>query len=114
VVPALPIQAVGIVLASAGYPGEVVGEGRITVLDETAMLPDAPGVLVFHSGTFHETGTVYRATGGRVVTVVATGPDLASARDRAEHAADRIAWPGMQRRHDIGADVPAPAVGAAR
>jgi phosphoribosylamine--glycine ligase len=66
------------------------------------MLPDAPDVLVFHSGTLHENGTVYRATGGRVLTVVATGPDLGVARERAEAAADRIAWPGAQRRHDIG------------
>jgi phosphoribosylamine-glycine ligase len=45
-----------------------------------------------------------------VLTVVGRGADLDAARDAAERAADAISWPGMHRRHDIGAV----AVGAAR
>ena len=112
-IPVLPGAAVGVVLASVGYPGEVVPGARITALDAGGRLPDAPDVLVFHSGSFHEIGSTFLANGGRVLTVVGRGPDLATARAAAETAADRIAWPGMQRRHDIGIDLPN-AVGAAR
>jgi phosphoribosylamine---glycine ligase len=108
-IPVLPGAAVGIVLASAGYPGEVEPGARITALDDDGRLPDAPDVIVFHSGTFHELPGVFLANGGRVLTVVGRGADLGSARRVAEDAADVIAWPGMQRRHDIAAHVPVPA-----
>ena len=117
--PVLPGAVVGIVLASAWYPREpdkdVVHE-KIIALDNDGRLPDAPGVLVFHSGSFHEQPGTFLATGGRILTVVGQGPDLAAARATAEAAADRITWPGMQRRHDIGvaASEPAEPAGAAR
>jgi phosphoribosylamine---glycine ligase len=107
--PVLRGAAVGIVLASAGYPGEVQPGSRITALDAAGNLPDAPDVLVFHAGTFHEIGSTFLANGGRVLTVVGRGPDVAAARATAEAAADRIAWPGAQRRHDIGLATRAPA-----
>jgi phosphoribosylamine--glycine ligase len=119
-IPALPGATVGIVLAAAGYPGDVEPGARITALDAAGNLPGAPDVLVFHSGAFHETGSIFLANGGRVLTVVGRGPDLAAARAAAEAAAERIAWPGAQRRHDIAADLPAArsgpstVVGAAR
>jgi phosphoribosylamine-glycine ligase len=42
-----------------------------------------------------------------VLTVVGRGADLAGARATAERAADAISWDGVQRRHDIAADLPA-------
>ena len=33
---------------------------------------------------------------------LATAPDLAGARERIEAAIERVRWPGMQVRHDIG------------
>jgi phosphoribosylamine--glycine ligase len=102
-IPVLPGAAVGIVLASAGYPGEVEPGAAISALDDDGRLPDSPDVWVFHAGTAREGTAVFRATGGRVLTVVGRGPDLAAARATAESAADRIAWPGARRRHDIGA-----------
>ena len=103
---------VGIVLAAEGYPHNPKPGKRITALDDRGHLPDAPDVLVFHSGPFHESPGVFAATGGRILTVVARGADLPSARALAEAAADRIAWDGMQRRHDIATDLPEPAVPA--
>jgi phosphoribosylamine---glycine ligase len=100
----LPGAVVGIVLAGAGYPQAPEPGSRITALDDDGQLPDAPGVHIFHSGTFHETPGVFQANGGRIVTVVGRGPDLAAARSVAEQAADRIGWPGHQRRHDIGVE----------
>jgi phosphoribosylamine--glycine ligase len=103
---ALPGTTVGIVLASAGYPGHVESGGRITALDAAGRLPGAPEVLVFHSGSSRDTGATFIANGGRVLTVVGRGRDLVAARANAAAAADRIAWPGAQRRHDIGLDHP--------
>ncbi len=103
-VPALPAVAVAIVLASAGYPGRVKPGAAIAALDGDGRLADAPDVLVFHAGSARAPDGGYLATGGRVVTVVGRGADLGAARAVAEAAADRIAWPGSQRRHDIAAD----------
>ena len=61
---------------------------------------------MFHAGTNARPGGSYHTNGGRVLTVVGRGVDLAAARALAEAAADEIAWPGMQRRRDIAADPP--------
>ena len=41
------------------------------------------------------------SSGGRVVSVTATGPDLASARDRAYALIRRVSLPGGHYRRDI-------------
>jgi phosphoribosylamine--glycine ligase len=97
--------AVGIVLAAAGYPGEPRRGDPIDGLDAAV----AGGALVFHAGTTAGADGGYATRGGRVLTVVGRGPDLAAAREAAERAADRIAWHGMQRRRDIAADLLVPA-----
>jgi phosphoribosylamine--glycine ligase len=97
----LPATSVGIVLAARGYPDEPERGDLIAGLGDDGAADD-PGALVFHAGTVAaEDG--WRTNGGRVLTIVGRGPDVASARAVAEAAADRIAWPGAQRRHDIGA-----------
>ena len=101
-IPALPGASVGIVLASDGYPEAPLTGDSIIGLD--AASGDA---LVFHAGTMRGDDGRYRTAGGRVLTVVGRGVNLASARGRAERAADAISWPGMQRRHDIAAVLPA-------
>jgi phosphoribosylamine---glycine ligase len=105
--PTVPGAAVGIVLASEGYPGSVRPGARIRGLDDDGQLPGAPDALVFHAGTTEESAGVFLATGGRVLTVVGRGADVAAARSSAESAADRITWPGQQRRRDIAAGTPA-------
>jgi phosphoribosylamine--glycine ligase len=99
--PALPSAAVGIVLAAAGYPEAPVGGDPIAGLEAAR----AAGSLLFHAGTDRGVDGVWRTHGGRVLTIVGRGPDLASARDAATTAADLISWPGLQRRHDIAARV---------
>ncbi|HLX35944.1 MAG TPA: phosphoribosylamine--glycine ligase [Candidatus Limnocylindrales bacterium] len=100
--------AVGIVLAAGGYPGTPERGQLIDGLTEAA----GAGGLVFHAGTARRPDGRWETAGGRVVTVVGRGPDLGAARECAEAAADAIAWPGMQRRHDIATELPLP-VGAA-
>ena len=59
------------------------------------------GALVFHAGT-HQTGDGWETHGGRILTVVGRGADLAEARDIADRAADADPTSRAQRRHDIG------------
>jgi len=92
--------AAGVVLASRGYPEQPEIGDAIGGLDAAA--EDA---LLFHSGIAVREDQLVTA-GGRVLTVVGEGPDIASARARAYHAAGRIQFTGMHYRHDIGAKVP--------
>jgi phosphoribosylamine--glycine ligase len=101
--PRFPNAVVGIVLASEGYPGTPKRGLPIEGLDDAA---DA-GVVVFHGGSIGRPDGGYGTNGGRVLTVVGGWTDLPGARMAAEAGADRISWPGMQRRHDIAADLPA-------
>jgi phosphoribosylamine---glycine ligase len=101
-VPALPGAAVAIVLASQGYPGTPTTGAAIDGI-EVAL---ASRALVFHAATIGRPDGGYATNGGRVLTVVGRGADLAAAREAAETAADLISWDGMQRRHDIGAVLP--------
>jgi phosphoribosylamine--glycine ligase len=90
--------SVAVVLASAGYPGQVTGGAVIRGLDAAARVP---GVTVFHAGTAHR-GTDVVTSGGRVLTVVATGRDYRAAIVRAYEAVSLISFDGMQYRRDIG------------
>src|SRR5262245_36772206 len=90
--------SVGVVLASAGYPGSVKSGVPISGLDEAARVP---GVTVFHAGTAVRDDRIVTA-GGRVLTVVGTGADYESAIDRAYRAVSLISFDGMQYRRDIG------------
>lgn len=100
--PVLPGATVGVVLAAEGYPGTPMRGRPITGLEEAA----ATGALVFHAGTIRRPGGGYATSGGRLLTVVGQGGDLASARAQAERAADAIHADGIQRRRDIAALLP--------
>ncbi|MGK2852470.1 MAG: phosphoribosylamine--glycine ligase [Candidatus Limnocylindrales bacterium] len=113
--PALPSATVAVVLAAAGYPDAPRRGDAIAGLAAAR----ADGAFVFHAGTTRTPdGAGYATDGGRVLAVVARGADLPAARAAAEVAADRIAFDGAQRRHDIGAEAAVPAAaglaGAAR
>jgi phosphoribosylamine--glycine ligase len=103
----LPGAAVGIVLAAGSYPDSPARGDEIEGIESA----HATGALVFHAGTRRDADGGFVTNGGRVLTVVGRGPDQAAARAIAESAADAISWPGMQRRHDIGAQPAAAGVG---
>ena len=72
---------VGVVMASAGYPGSYKIGFPITGVDELDK-----DILVFHAGT--KTGSTpgqVLTNGGRVLTVVATGKNIAEAREKVYH-----------------------------
>ncbi|MBS3182092.1 phosphoribosylamine--glycine ligase [Leucobacter manosquensis] len=97
-----PDPAVIVVVASEGYPGDVVTGRSITGIEEAAALE---GVHVVHAATARTDDGGWIATGGRVLGVVARGADFAEARDRAYAGVSRIALAGGQSRTDIAARV---------
>lgn len=85
------------VLAAEGYPDKPVKGAEIVGVDEAGGLP---GVQIFHAGAARKSGKLV-TSGGRVLSVTATGDTLHDARDRATAACERIHFPGMQWRRDI-------------
>jgi len=93
-----PRAALGVVLAAGGYPGAYRKGDVIEGLPEA----EPEDVKVFHAGTrLREDGRVVTA-GGRVLCVTALGETVAAAQRRAYEVADRIRWPGVYCRRDIG------------
>ena len=97
-----PRPAVGVVIASGGYPEDYSTGHVISGLDDVD-----EDVAVFHAGTaLSDDGGVVTA-GGRVLTVAATGGSMEAARARAYENAARIGFQGAQYRRDIAAFAPA-------
>jgi phosphoribosylamine--glycine ligase len=89
----------GVVLASAGYPGAYETGKPITGL---AAVDD--DILLFHAGTRLSGPDGELVTGGgRVLTIVAEGPDIAEARRRVYDNVARIQFDGARWRTDIAA-----------
>ena len=86
--------AVTVVLASEGYPEQPITGRRIYGL------ADVEDVTIAHAATALVHGE-FVATGGRVLSVVATGPDFAAARAKAYAALGTIELEGGHFRTDI-------------
>ncbi|MGB9308779.1 MAG: phosphoribosylamine--glycine ligase [Mycobacterium sp.] len=85
--------AVTVVLAAENYPGRPrVGDVIVGA--------EADGVL--HAGTSRRDDGAIVSSGGRVLSVVGTGGDLAAARARAYEIIGAIRLPGSHFRKDIG------------
>jgi phosphoribosylamine--glycine ligase len=95
--------AVGIVLASEGYPDAPITERDLRGADPAAPGDDGPR-LCFHAGT-RRVGDGHASTGGRVATFVGIGPDHAAAREHAMAAVSAAELEGGQHRTDIGEPV---------
>jgi phosphoribosylamine--glycine ligase len=93
--------AVGVVLASKGYPQAPVLGDEIHGLD--APRPDA--VQVFHAGTKVVDGRIV-TSGGRVLTVCAQAGTVEAARALAYQAAEQVRFEGRHFRRDIAARAP--------
>jgi phosphoribosylamine--glycine ligase len=91
-----------IVLAAPGYPDTPRAGLPISGLDEAAAVE---GVHVFHAGTKRDAEGRLVTAGGRVLSIVGLGADLAQARGRAYEAADRVHFEGKLFRRDIGEGV---------
>jgi phosphoribosylamine--glycine ligase len=92
--PASSRSAVGVVLASEGYPQQYRTGYPISGLD------NVDNAIIFHAGTAWSGGEIV-TDGGRVLCVVGLGESIATARDAAYAAADRISFEGAWKRSDI-------------
>ena len=84
--------AVTVVVAADGYPGTPrLGD----------VVTGAEGVGVLHAGTRRRDDGAVVSAGGRVLSVVGTGADLAEARDEAYRRLAGVKLPGSHHRGDI-------------
>ena len=88
--------SVGVVVASRGYPGEYRRGLEVSGLDMVDK-----DILVFHAGTKIESSQVV-STGGRVLTVVGSGPTVTEAHERVYENVERVTFQGCHFRRDIG------------
>ncbi len=95
-----PDACLCVVLAAGGYPGAYRKGTAIEGLDAAANIA---GVQVFHAGTRAGAKGGVETSGGRVLGVSALGADVATARQRAYAAVERISFDGMHYRRDIAA-----------
>ena len=96
VAPHPPGASVGVVAVRQPYPAPVQPGGEVVGLDR---LPE--GCLAFQMGTRAGVGGRPEVSGGRVVIVVGSGPDLGAARELAYRGIRAIRFPGMRYRADI-------------
>lgn len=90
-----PRPSIGVVLASAGYPGDYEKGLPISGLDS-----NGGETKVFHAGTRLVDGRTV-TDGGRVLCVCSLGDDLVEARKRVYDRIAGIRWDGMFCRSDI-------------
>ncbi|KAG5682651.1 hypothetical protein PVAND_011990 [Polypedilum vanderplanki] len=92
------INAVGVVMASKGYP-QTSTKG--CVIEGIEQVNAKENHIVFHSGTTKNDKNQWVTNGGRVLINVALANDLKSAADLATQASDVIKFEGAQYRRDI-------------
>jgi phosphoribosylamine--glycine ligase len=96
-----PGAAVTVVIAAEGYPAAPVSGDQIDGIEDVKRVT---GAYVLHAGTSANGAGLLRSSGGRVLDVVGTGRDLASARAAAYRAADLIKMRGGWYRTDVAAE----------
>ena len=90
-------MALGVVMASGGYPDAFEKGYPISGADE-----EIENTFVYHAGTkLNDKGELVTG-GGRVLTVVGLADDLPAARERAYERVKRISFEKAHYRNDIG------------
>jgi phosphoribosylamine--glycine ligase len=96
-----PGAAVGVVVASEGYPDEPRAGRALRGAEPSGRDDDGP-ILCFHAATRSVAGG-YETSGGRVATLVGLGADLATAREAAYRGVADSSLDGAEVRGDIAA-----------
>jgi phosphoribosylamine--glycine ligase len=91
-----PEACVGVVMSSAGYPGSYKTGFPVQGIDNVDK-----DVLVFHAGTKLGNDGIIYTDGGRVLSVVGMGKDMAEARKKVYHNIRNIYFEGCYYREDI-------------
>lgn len=94
-----PRAALGVVIASGGYPGSYRKGATISGLESTR----SDQVKVFHAGTSMNESDEFTVSGGRVLCVTALGENIAASQHAAYDSIKNIHFEDMQFRTDIGA-----------
>ena len=94
--------AVTVVVAGKGYPESPRTGDLVEGLDEAAGVPDTD---VLHAGTAIDGSGRLVSAGGRVLSVVGSGPDVETARVRAYAAIALVRLDGGHHRSDIAAGI---------
>jgi phosphoribosylamine--glycine ligase len=89
--------ALGVVMAAGGYPGDYRRGDEIAGVESVG----DDDLKVFHAGTRLDEDRLL-TDGGRVLTVVGLGADVAAAQRRAYEGVARISWRDAYFRRDIG------------
>ena len=90
-------EMLGVVIASAGYPGDVQKGAKLPDLSVLTEL----GLDVFHAGTKVE-NQEFVANGGRVILVGAKEATLKEAQQKVYEGLSKLGWDGLFYRKDIG------------
>ncbi|CAO1357720.1 unnamed protein product [Diamesa hyperborea] len=93
------LSAVGVIMATRGYP-ETSTKG--CVIKGIEVVANKPQHLVFHSGVAKSNTGEYTTNGGRVLINVALSDDLKQAAALATIACQDVTFDGAQYRSDIG------------
>jgi phosphoribosylamine--glycine ligase len=91
-----PEACVGVVMSSGGYPGSYKTGFPIQGMDSVDK-----DVLIFHAGTKLGNDGIIYTDGGRVLTVVGVGQDMAEAREKVYRNIPNISFEGYYYRKDI-------------
>jgi phosphoribosylamine---glycine ligase len=93
-----PRPAVGVILATKGYPGEYGKGFPISGINEAERM----GALVFHAGTRIDSEGRLVTAGGRVLVIIMPGESYYDAQQKVYQAVDKIKCDQLFCRRDIG------------
>ncbi|MGE0764720.1 MAG: phosphoribosylamine--glycine ligase [Bdellovibrionales bacterium] len=94
-----PLHLACVVLAAGGYPDQP--QKGVRIAGEIGYQTAASYFL--HAATEQQADGSWVTAGGRVLNAIGVGSSRAEALRNAYSQAQKVAWPGLQMRHDIGA-----------
>ena len=95
----IPQNAITVVIASKGYPGEFE---KGVLLPSLENFNDRNEISVFHSGTSKDKNGNLVSNGGRVLSVTSIGANVQDCRKKAYDVVEAINWEQGFYRKDIG------------
>ena len=95
----IPQNAITVVIASKGYPGEFE---KGVLLPSLKNFNDRNEISVFHSGTSKDKNKNLISNGGRVLSITSIGDNVQDCRKKAYDVVEAINWEQGFYRKDIG------------
>ena len=95
----IPQNAITVVIASNGYPGEFE---KGILLPSLKNFDDNTEISIYHSGTSKDKNENIVSNGGRVLSITSIGNNIQECRQKAYNVVDAINWNQGFFRKDIG------------